>query len=141
MALLDTVNLRDKAKNKFKELSGGQRQRFSIATTLINDPKIIFLDEPTTGLDPQARRNLWELIKQLRQRGATVVITTHYMDEAEVLCDRVAIVDSGEIISSDTPDGLIDKLIESGFKRPKEVKAANLEDVFLNLTGKEWRDE
>jgi ABC-2 type transport system ATP-binding protein len=141
MALLDTVNLRDKAKNKFKELSGGQKQRFSIATTLINDPKIIFLDEPTTGLDPQARRNLWELIKQLRERGATVVITTHYMDEAEVLCDRVAIVDSGEIISSDTPDGLIDKLIATGFKRPKEVKAANLEDVFLNLTGKEWRDE
>jgi ABC-2 type transport system ATP-binding protein len=141
MALLDTVNLRDKAKNKFKELSGGQKQRFSIATTLINEPKIIFLDEPTTGLDPQARRNLWELIKQLRERGATVVITTHYMDEAEVLCDRVAIVDSGEIISSDTPDGLIDKLLATGFKRPKEVKAANLEDVFLNLTGKEWRDE
>lgn len=141
MALLDTVNLRDKAKNKFKELSGGQKQRFSIATTLINEPRIIFLDEPTTGLDPQARRNLWELIKKLRERGATVVITTHYMDEAEVLCDRVAIVDSGEIIALDTPDGLIDKLIASGFKRQKEVKLANLEDVFLNLTGKEWRDE
>ncbi len=140
MALLDTVNLRDKAKNKFKELSGGQKQRFSIATTLINKPKIIFLDEPTTGLDPQARRNLWDLIKQLREQGATVVITTHYMDEAEVLCDRVAIVDSGEIISLDTPDGLIDKLLAKGFKRQKEVKAANLEDVFLNLTGKEWRE-
>ncbi len=141
MTLLDTVNLRDKAKSKFKELSGGQKQRFSIATTLINEPKIIFLDEPTTGLDPQARRNLWDLIRQLRERGATVVITTHYMDEAEVLCDRVAIVDSGEIIAIDTPDGLIDKLIATGFKRPKEVKAANLEDVFLNLTGKEWRDD
>jgi ABC-2 type transport system ATP-binding protein len=141
MVLLDSVNLRDKAKNKFKELSGGQKQRFSIATTLINEPKIIFLDEPTTGLDPQARRNLWDLIKQLRERGATVVITTHYMDEAEVLCDRVAIIDSGKIISLDTPDGLIDNLIATGFKRPKEVKAANLEDVFLNLTGKEWRDE
>lgn len=141
MALLDSVNLRDKAKNKFKELSGGQKQRFSIATTLINEPKIIFLDEPTTGLDPQARRNLWELIKQLRERGATVVITTHYMDEAEVLCDRVAIVDSGEIIAIDSPDKLIDQLIDSGFKRPKEVKAANLEDVFLNLTGRAWRED
>ena len=140
MALLDTVNLRDKAKNKFKDLSGGQKQRFSIATTLINEPKIIFLDEPTTGLDPQARRNLWELIKQLRDRGATVVITTHYMDEAEELCDRVAIIDSGKIMILDTPDNLIDKLIAGGFKRRKEVKAANLEDVFLDLTGKEWRE-
>ena len=141
MALLDTVNLRDKAKNKFKELSGGQKQRFSIATTLINQPKIIFLDEPTTGLDPQARRNLWELIKQLRQKGATVVITTHYMDEAEELCERVAIVDSGKIIALSTPYQLIDSLIESGFTRPKPIKAATLEDVFLNMTGKEWRSE
>lgn len=141
MALLDTVNLREKAKNKFKELSGGQKQRFSIATTLINEPAIIFLDEPTTGLDPQARRNLWELIKQVRDRGTTVVITTHYMDEAEVLCDRVAIVDSGTIIALNTPDELIDNLIAAGFKRTKQVKEANLEDVFLNLTGKEWREE
>lgn len=141
MTLLDTVNLRDKAKNKFKELSGGQKQRFSIATTLINEPAIIFLDEPTTGLDPQARRNLWELIKQVRDRGTTVVITTHYMDEAEVLCDRVAIVDSGTIIALNTPDELIDNLIAAGFKRTKQVKEANLEDVFLNLTGKEWREE
>ncbi len=141
MALLDTVNLRDKAKNKFKQLSGGQKQRFSIATTLINEPRIIFLDEPTTGLDPQARRNLWELIKQLRERGATVVITTHYMDEAEELCERVAIVDSGKIVALSTPNELIDNLLASGFKRSKAVKEANLEDVFLNMTGKEWRDE
>lgn len=141
MALLDTVNLRDKAKNKFKQLSGGQKQRFSIATTLINEPRIIFLDEPTTGLDPQARRNLWELIKQLRERGATVVITTHYMDEAEELCERVAIVDSGNIVALSTPNELIDNLLASGFKRSKAVKEANLEDVFLNMTGKEWRDE
>ncbi|RYE01787.1 MAG: ABC transporter ATP-binding protein [Sphingobacteriales bacterium] len=141
MTLLDSVNLRDKAKNKFKELSGGQKQRFSIATTLINEPKIIFLDEPTTGLDPQARRNLWDLIRQLRDKGATVVLTTHYMDEAEVLCDRVAIIDSGEIIAQDTPDGLIEKLLHTGFTRPKEMKGANLEDVFLNLTGKELRGE
>ncbi len=140
LALLDTVDLREKAKNKFKQLSGGQKQRFSIATTLINEPKIIFLDEPTTGLDPQARRNLWELIKKVRDRGATVVVTTHYMDEAEELCDRVAIVDSGKIVKLDTPDQLIDDLVASGFKRPKKVKEANLEDVFLNLTGKELRD-
>lgn len=88
MTMLEKVNLQDKAKAKYKELSGGQKQRFSIATTLINSPKIIFLDEPTTGLDPQARRNLWDLITEIRNNGTTVVITTHYMDEAEQLCDR-----------------------------------------------------
>src|SRR5580692_11300346 len=141
MDFLDMVNLRDKAKAKFKELSGGQKQRFSIATTLINEPRIIFLDEPTTGLDPQARRNLWELIKDIRSKGTTVIMTTHYMDEAEILCDRVAIIDSGQIIALSTPNDLIDKLLATGFKRPKAVKEANLEDVFLNMTGKEWRDE
>lgn len=140
LELLDKVNLRDKAKNKFKELSGGQKQRFSIATTLINRPKIIFLDEPTTGLDPQARRNLWDLILDIRQHGTTVIITTHYMDEAEVLCDRIAIIDSGKIISLDTPNQLIDNLIDSGFVREKEVKKANLEDVFIQLTGKQLRE-
>jgi len=135
MQLLDTVNLRDKANNKFKELSGGQKQRFSIATTLINKPKIIFLDEPTTGLDPHARRNLWDLIRGIRERGTTVIITTHYMDEAEILCDRVAIIDSGKIIALASPDKLIDDLVDTGFERPKEVKKANLEDVFINLTG------
>lgn len=141
MDLLGKVNLQDKAKNKFKELSGGQKQRFSIATTLINQPKIIFLDEPTTGLDPQARRNLWDLIKDIRQQGTTVIITTHYMDEAEVLCDRVAIIDSGKIIAIDSPDKLIDELVESGFEKPKEVKQANLEDVFIHLTGKVLRED
>jgi ABC-2 type transport system ATP-binding protein len=141
MELLDMVNLRDKAKAKVKELSGGQKQRFSIATTLINDPKIIFLDEPTTGLDPQARRNLWELVRQIRSRGTTVIITTHYMDEAEYLCDRVAIVDSGRIVAMNTPDKLIDELVETGFERPKEVKQANLEDVFIHLTGKSLRED
>jgi ABC-2 type transport system ATP-binding protein len=138
--MLAKVNLQDKAKAKYKELSGGQKQRFSIATTLINSPKIIFLDEPTTGLDPQARRNLWDLITEIRNNGTTVVITTHYMDEAEQLCDRVAFVEAGKIIVLDTPDQLIDNLIASGFERKKEVKAANLEDVFINLTGKEWRE-
>lgn len=139
--ILSEVNLNDKALNKFKELSGGQKQRFSIATTLINNPKIIFLDEPTTGLDPQARRNLWDLIRQLRNNGTTIVITTHYMDEAEELCDRIAIVDSGKIIKLNTPDALIDELLEEGFVKKKQVKPANLEDVFLNLTGKELREE
>ena len=139
--LLELVNLKDKAKNKYKELSGGQKQRFSIATTLINQPKIIFLDEPTTGLDPQARRNLWDLIKDIRDKGTTVIITTHYMDEAEQLCNRVAIMDEGKIIALDTPDKLIDELVATGFERPKITKAANLEDVFINLTGKEFRDD
>jgi len=141
MQMLAKVGLEDKAKAKFKELSGGQKQRFSIATTLINQPKIIFLDEPTTGLDPQARRNLWDLIRNVRNEGATVVITTHYMDEAEQLCDRVAVMESGKIIALDTPDALIDQLVASGFERKKEVKKANLEDVFLSLTGNEWKDE
>ncbi|HEV3222600.1 MAG TPA: ABC transporter ATP-binding protein [Puia sp.] len=139
--LLKKVNLLDKAKSKYKQLSGGQKQRFSIATTLINQPKIIFLDEPTTGLDPQARRNLWDLVRDIRSLGTTVIITTHYMDEAEVLCDRVAIMDSGKIIALDSPDRLIDKLVATGFERPKEVKKANLEDVFIQMTGKEWRED
>jgi len=141
MDLLKLVNLEEKATNKYKELSGGQKQRFSIATTLINKPKIIFLDEPTTGLDPQARRNLWDLIKDIRSKGATVIITTHYMDEAEQLCDRIAIMDEGKIISLASPDKMIDDLVASGFERPKQVKAANLEDVFIHLTGKEIREE
>ena len=139
--LLKMVNLEDKARSKYKEMSGGQKQRFSIATTLINDPRIIFLDEPTTGLDPQARRNLWDLIKSIRAKGTTVIITTHYMDEAEVLCDRIAIIDSGKIIALATPDKLIDDLVATGFERPKEVKKANLEDVFIHLTGHDLRQE
>ena len=139
--MLAKVGLETRGKAKYKVLSGGQKQRFSIATTLINKPIIVFLDEPTTGLDPQARRNLWDLIKEIRDNGTTVVITTHYMDEAEILCDRVAIVAKGKIISLDTPEKLIDKLIASGFERKKEVKSANLEDVFLSLTGQKWRDQ
>ena len=141
LELLQLVNLTDKAKNKFKDLSGGQKQRFSIATTLINKPRIVFLDEPTTGLDPQARRNLWDLIKDIRAKGTTVIITTHYMDEAEQLCDRIAIMDEGKIITLDIPDKMIDDLVSTGFERPKQVKSANLEDVFIHLTGKDIQDE
>jgi ABC-2 type transport system ATP-binding protein len=140
MEMLAKVGLTDKAKAKYKDLSGGQKQRFSIATTLINNPRIVFLDEPTTGLDPQARRNLWELIREIRSAGTTVVITTHYMDEAEELCDRVAFVDGGLIVGINTPDSFIDELVASGFERKRSVKQANLEDVFINLTGKEWRE-
>lgn len=138
--MLKLVDLQEKKKSKYKELSGGQKQRFSICTTLINEPKIIFLDEPTTGLDPQARRNLWELIKQIKSKGTTIMLTTHYMDEAEVLCDRVGIIDNGQIVIIDSPDNLIDDLIKTGFERPKLLKLATLEDVFLNMTGKELRD-
>ena len=140
MEMLKLVNLEEKAKAKFKELSGGQKQRFSICTTLINNPKIIFLDEPTTGLDPQARRNLWELIQKINSTGTTIMLTTHYMDEAEILCNRVGIIDNGIIISIDSPDNLIDDLVKSGFERPKQIKNASLEDVFLHLTGKEIRE-
>lgn len=139
--LLKKVNLEEKAKSKYKELSGGQKQRFSVATTLINQPKIVFLDEPTTGLDPQARRNLWELIKQIRREGATVILTTHYMDEAEYLCDRVAIIENGSIVALDSPSNLIDQLLATGFEKPRQVKQANLEDVFIALTGHALRED
>jgi len=141
MELLDKVNLRDKCKAKYKELSGGQKQRFSIATTLINQPQIIFLDEPTTGLDPQARRNLWELIRDIRKQGTTIIITTHYMDEAEVLCDRVAIIDQGKIIALAEPGQLIDDLLAGGFEKAGETRKANLEDVFIHMTGHHLREE
>jgi ABC-2 type transport system ATP-binding protein len=140
LEILEMVNLTDKAKSKFDKLSGGQKQRFSICTTLINKPKIVFLDEPTTGLDPQARRSLWDLIKDVRNRGTTVVLTTHYMDEAEELCDRIAIFDQGQILRLDTPDNLIDNLLSKGFSKPKHSKDADLEDVFLDLTGKALRE-
>ena len=91
-------------------------------------------------MDPQARRNLWDLIRQIRSKGTTIIITTHYMDEAEYLCDRVAIVDSGKIVALNSPDGLIDELVANGFERPKEMKQANLEDVFINLTGHSLRE-
>ncbi|MBK7445277.1 MAG: ABC transporter ATP-binding protein [Ignavibacteria bacterium] len=139
--ILKLVDLNEKTRSKFKELSGGQKQRFSICTTIINNPKVIFLDEPTTGLDPQARRNLWELIRTIREKGTTVMLTTHYMDEAEILCDRVGIIDHGKILTIDTPDNLIDKLLHEGFERKKQIRSASLEDVFLNLTGHELRDE
>lgn len=140
MKFLKSVHLEEKANSYPEQLSGGQRQRFSIAAALVHGPKVFFLDEPTTGLDPQARRNLWDLIKEVRDRGVTVVMTTHYMDEAELLCDRIAIMDEGKIIALDTPKNLIKALLGRGFKKEQVVEQANLEDVFIDLTGKALRD-
>lgn len=137
---LKDVDLLEKANSYPEQLSGGQRQRFSIATALVHSPKVFFLDEPTTGLDPQARRNLWDLVRDVRDRGVTVIMTTHYMDEAELLCDRVAVMDNGKIIALDAPKNLIKNLIKKGFKKEQLVEQANLEDVFIDLTGKALRD-
>lgn len=141
MAFLRDVDLEDKAKSYVEDLSGGQKQRLSITTALVHGPKVFFLDEPTTGLDPQARRHLWELIEHVRDKGISVVMTTHYMDEAEVLCDRIAVMDNGKIIALDTPKNLIKQLLGRGFTKKKQVEQANLEDVFIDLTGKDLRNE
>lgn len=140
IALLKQVQLEGKANDYAENLSGGQRQRLSIAVALVHQPKVFFMDEPTTGLDPQARRNLWELVERIRNDGVTVIITTHYMDEAEMLCDRVAIMDDGEIIALDAPKNLIKQLLKRGFKKKQDVEQANLEDVFIDLTGKALRE-
>lgn len=140
MEFLRSVDLTDKANNYVEDLSGGQKQRLSITTALVHSPKVFFLDEPTTGLDPQARRNLWDLIEHVRDRGITVIMTTHYMDEAEILCDRIAIMDNGKIVAIDTPKNLIKQLLGRGFKKKQVVEQASLEDVFIDLTGKELRD-
>lgn len=141
MEFLRDVDLEEKADSYVEQLSGGQKQRLSITTALVHGPKVFFLDEPTTGLDPQARRHLWELIEKVRDKGISVVLTTHYMDEAEVLCDRIAVMDNGKIIAIDTPKNLIKDLLKRGFKKKQEVEQANLEDVFIDLTGKGLRDE
>ena len=138
--LLSAVDLWEKRSSSFRTLSGGQKQRFAIAAALVNDPAVIFLDEPTTGLDPQARHLMWETIAGWKEEGRTIVLTTHYMEEAEELCDRVAVMDAGKIITLDTPDELIEELIGRGFHRDHEVRAATLEDVFLDLTGRSLRE-
>jgi ABC-2 type transport system ATP-binding protein len=136
MELLRDVNLQEKASSYIEDLSGGQRQRFSIAAALVHQPKVFFMDEPTTGLDPTARRNLWELVNKIKAQGTTIILTTHYMEEAEELCDRVAIMDNGKIIQLDTPKNLVKDLLKKGFKKERKVEQANLEDVFMDLTGK-----
>ena len=140
MELLGTVELSDRAKSLFRDLSGGQKQRFSVASTLVNDPVLLFLDEPTTGLDPQARRHMWELIQRFKAEGRTVLLTTHYMEEAAELCDRVAIMDHGKIVAIDRPAALVDNLISRGFEKERVESLANLEDVFLDITGRALQD-
>jgi ABC-2 type transport system ATP-binding protein len=186
-AMLDTVGLVEKASTRTESLSGGQAQRLSIACALVHGPEIVFLDEPTSGLDPQGRRNLWDLLRDINRQGRTVVLTTHYMDEAEVLCDRVAIMDQGRIleigppaalvrgldaatrisveagtvavdearrlfpdgevsedgvsltVATRAPAAVLSVLAERNALRGLAVKGATLEDVFLNLTGREYR--
>jgi ABC-2 type transport system ATP-binding protein len=140
MAFLRDVDLEEKAHNYVEDLSGGQKQRLSITTALVHGPKVFFLDEPTTGLDPQARRHLWELIEKVRDKGISVIMTTHYMDEAEILCDRIAVMDNGQIVAIDTPKNLIKQLLARGFSKKHIVEQANLEDVFIDLTGKGLRE-
>ncbi|MGH3431590.1 MAG: ABC transporter ATP-binding protein [Thermocrispum sp.] len=185
--MLELVGLTEKAGTQDSKLSGGQRQRLSIACALVHDPDIVFLDEPTAGLDPQARRNLWDVLREIRARGKTIVYTTHYLDEAEILCDRVAIMDHGKILALDTPAALVRDLdaathvslalgslteaqarelpgaedvgademsLTIATRTPApvltalaerkaldglQVRTATLEDVFLELTGREYR--
>jgi ABC-2 type transport system ATP-binding protein len=185
--MLELVGLADKAGTPDAKLSGGQRQRLSIACALIHDPDIVFLDEPTAALDPQARRNLWDVLREIQARGKTIVYTTHYIDEAEILCDRVAIMDGGKILAMDSParlvrdlhaathvilergtlpveqaralpgaeavtenevsltisthvpGSLLAALAERGTLDRLQVRTATLEDVFLDLTGREYR--
>jgi ABC-2 type transport system ATP-binding protein len=136
-ALLARVNLEEKAEAKPASLSGGQKQRFSIASALVNDPKVLFLDEPTTGLDPQAKRNIWRLVEELNRGGMTIVLTTHNMEEAEHLCDRLAIMDHGKIIAEGSPRNLI---MQHAPEPPEARLHGNLEDVFLTLTGHALRE-
>jgi ABC-2 type transport system ATP-binding protein len=121
-ATIDLVALRDKESARYETLSGGQKQRLAVACALVGNPKLLFLDEPTTGLDPQSRRMLWEVVLAFKQQGGTVLLTTHYMDEAERLCDRVGVVDRGKMIALGTPKELIDSL---GGSQIVEVTVAN----------------
>jgi ABC-2 type transport system ATP-binding protein len=135
--LLQIVELDAKRTSRVGKLSGGQKQRLSLACALAGSPDLLFLDEPTTGLDPQSRRQLWETLRKFRGEGGTIVLTTHYMDEAEFLCDRVAIVDRGSVIALGTPSELIGSLAAPQVV----VRHGTLEDVFMSLTGRHLRDE
>ena len=135
--LLQIVELDGKRGSRVGALSGGQKQRLSLACALAGNPDLLFLDEPTTGLDPQSRRQLWEVLERYRAAGGTILLTTHYMDEAQTLCDRVAVVDHGKLIALDSPQALI-----AALAAPKVVvHNGTLEDVFMSLTGRHLRDE
>jgi len=139
--VIDLVQLDEKKNARVGTLSGGQKQRLAIACALVGDPELLFLDEPTTGLDPQSRRQLWSLIEEFKATGRTILLTTHYMDEAEKLCDRVAIVDHGHIIAQGTPHELIDSIGSTIPAPPPRATSTTLEDVFVALTGRTLRDE
>ena len=126
--LLDFVGLREKARTRIEHLSGGMKRRLILARSLINDPALLILDEPTTGLDPHSRRSVWEKLNHLKANNTTLLLTTHYMEEAETLCDRVAIMDSGKIVTTDFPERLM------------SMHGGNLEEVYLKLTGKVLKD-
>jgi ABC-2 type transport system ATP-binding protein len=140
--VINQVELDEKRNSRVGALSGGQKQRLAIACALVGNPELLFLDEPTTGLDPVARRQLWDLIAKFQAEGKTIVLTTHYMEEAERLCDRVAIVDHGHVIAMGTPRELIDSVDVSRLPPPEpRTTSATLEDVFVSLTGRTLRDE
>jgi ABC-2 type transport system ATP-binding protein len=137
---LRSIGLEDEANKPFKQLSGGQQQRLSLFIAVIHEPALVLLDEPTSGLDPQSRRQLWERVEQLKASGRSVLLTTHSMEEAQAVCDRVAIIDHGELLTTETPGDLITKHKDD----PRVVKVARgevtLEDVFIGLTGSDIRD-
>lgn len=139
--VIGAVQLEEKSSARVGSLSGGQKQRLAIACALVGDPEFLFLDEPTTGLDPQSRRQLWSLIEGFRSTGRTILLTTHYMDEAEKLCDRVAIVDHGHIIALGSPNELIESIAAAHPPPPPRSSSTTLEDVFVALTGRTLRDE
>jgi len=139
--VIKLVQLEEKTKARVGTLSGGQKQRLAIACALVGNPELLFLDEPTTGLDPQSRRQLWSLIEEFKATGRTILLTTHYMDEAEKLCDRVAIVDHGHIIAQGAPHDLIESIGSTIPAPPPRATSTTLEDVFVALTGRTLRDE
>jgi len=141
-AVIDQVDLGEKCYSRVGGLSGGQKQRLAVACALVGNPQLLFLDEPTTGLDPVSRRQLWDLIAKFQAEGKTIVLTTHYMEEAERLCDRVAIVDHGHVIALGTPRDLIESVDVSHLPPPEpRTTSVTLEDVFVSLTGRTLRDE
>jgi len=139
--VIDVVELGEKKNARVGTLSGGQKQRLAIACALVGNPDLLFLDEPTTGLDPQSRRQLWALIENFKSSGRSILLTTHYMDEAEKLCDRVAIVDHGHVIALGTPAELIASIGATIPEPPRQISSHTLEDVFVALTGRTLRDE
>ncbi|MBM4251111.1 MAG: ABC transporter ATP-binding protein [Deltaproteobacteria bacterium] len=135
--VINRLHLTDKKDTQLRHLSGGQRQRVYLACALVNDPQLLFLDEPTTGLDPQARRAIWDLVGELKKEGRSILLTTHYMDEAEALADHVLIIDHGKVIAEGTPQQLIR---DTCGDTVQQIRHGTLEDVFIKLTGRSIRE-